>query len=85
MRITMMVAALTLAGLSACSADRPSQAAPAPMPGSDRDAHGCIASAGYVWCARTDQCERPWELAESHAFENSAQDFEAFCTALRPR
>ncbi|MGV8176673.1 MAG: substrate-binding periplasmic protein [Candidatus Bilamarchaeaceae archaeon] len=32
-----------------------------PMPGSDRDSHGCIPSAGYEWCAETQTCIRPWE------------------------
>jgi len=32
-----------------------------PMPGSDRDAHGCIPSAGYTWCDATQKCIRPWE------------------------
>jgi predicted lipoprotein with Yx(FWY)xxD motif len=32
-----------------------------PMPGSDRDAHGCIPSAGYVWCDASQKCIRPWE------------------------
>jgi len=35
--------------------------APTPMPGSDRDAYGCIPSAGYTWCADLNQCIRPWE------------------------
>ncbi|GAB3347550.1 hypothetical protein [Lysobacter tyrosinilyticus] len=51
------------------------------MPGSDRDAHGCIPSAGYSWCARTNQCERPWELAKAKGFENTPQGFEQFCSA----
>ncbi len=29
--------------------------------GGDRDAHGCIPSAGYAWCASLNQCIRPWE------------------------
>ncbi len=29
--------------------------------GNDRDEHGCIISAGYVWCESLDQCHRPWE------------------------
>jgi len=29
--------------------------------GSDRDRHGCIASAGYSWCDATSSCIRPWE------------------------
>lgn len=50
-----------------------------PMPGSDRDAHGCIGSAGYVWCKKTGQCERPWELAEEKGFANTQADFETYC------
>ena len=33
------------------------------MVGSDRDAHGCIASAGYSWCEAQQRCLRPWEEA----------------------
>ncbi|WP_396331590.1 hypothetical protein [Burkholderia anthina] len=54
------------------------QAAPTSV-GGDRDAHGCIGSAGYAWCERTQQCERPWELAKAHGITNSAQVFEQFC------
>jgi hypothetical protein len=50
-----------------------------PAPGSDRDSHGCIPSAGYSWCARTNQCERPWELAKANGFENSREGFDKFC------
>lgn len=32
-----------------------------PMPGSDRDAHGCIPSAGYGWCEVKQSCVREWE------------------------
>ncbi|RQS26748.1 hypothetical protein DIE03_22955 [Burkholderia sp. Bp8992] len=59
-------------------ADTSAQAAP-PMVGGDRDAHGCIGSAGYAWCERTQQCERPWELAKARGFANSAQGYEQFC------
>ncbi|MFP3950430.1 MAG: hypothetical protein ACLFUZ_05070 [Candidatus Micrarchaeia archaeon] len=31
------------------------------MPGSDRDEHGCIPSAGYEWCESLQECIRPWE------------------------
>lgn len=41
-------------------------------PGSDRDAHGCIPSAGYLWCAKTNSCERPWELAKKEGFIGKA-------------
>ena len=47
--------------------------------GADRDAHGCIGSAGYSWCARTNQCERPWELAKKQGFENTKAAFGKYC------
>lgn len=50
-----------------------------PMPGSDRDSHGCIGSAGYAWCARTDRCERPWELARKQGLGTDAAAFDHFC------
>jgi hypothetical protein len=31
------------------------------MPGSDRDSHGCIGSAGYTWCEAKQKCLREWE------------------------
>ena len=75
-----------IAMLAACStppAASPQTAAPvapAPsMPGSDRDAHGCIGSAGYAWCRESGQCERPWELAKAKGFENTPAAFAAYC------
>ncbi|VWD20210.1 putative lipoprotein [Burkholderia lata] len=76
--------------LSACAAQSSAPAAasapadastqpPPPMPGSDRDAHGCIPSAGYSWCEATQQCEHPWELARQKGFANSAQAYDQFC------
>ena len=35
----------------------------APLVGGDRDAHGCIGSAGYSWCEAKQKCLRPWEEA----------------------
>lgn len=29
--------------------------------GGDRDIHGCIGSAGYVWCEPKNKCLRDWE------------------------
>ncbi|WP_370979529.1 hypothetical protein [Agaribacterium sp. ZY112] len=49
------------------------------LAGSDKDEHGCIGSAGYAWCISTQQCERPWELAQKEGFENSDKAFSAFC------
>lgn len=49
--------------------------------GGDRDAHGCIASAGYAWCERERACARPWELAKDKGFENEAESFRRYCDA----
>lgn len=86
---TFALLALTLAALllSACTGGGPVDAAPqasesgTPLPGGDRDAHGCIGSAGYRWCEATQQCERPWELAQARGFENTAEAYGAFCAA----
>ena len=32
--------------------------------GADRDAHGCIGSAGYTWSEAQQACIRPWEQAD---------------------
>ena len=32
-----------------------------PLLGGDRDEHGCIPSAGYIWCEKLQKCIRPWE------------------------
>jgi len=47
--------------------------------GADKDAHGCKSSAGFQWCAKTKQCERPWELAKKEKFDNTAEAFKSFC------
>ena len=51
---TALIAATTL---SACAA--PSE----PIFGSDRDAHGCIGSAGQSWSVLKQQCVQPWDVA----------------------
>jgi hypothetical protein len=52
-----------------------------PIVGNDRDAHGCIGSAGYLWCAKTAQCERPWELAQQQGLAQKSDAFETFCNS----
>jgi len=47
--------------------------------GSDRDGHGCIGSAGYSWCEKSQNCERPWEFASKNDFTNSSEAFDTFC------
>lgn len=83
----LLSATALIALLAACSTPpappQEAAAAPAPpappMPGSDRDAHGCIGSAGYAWCGASGQCERPWELAKAKGFENTPAAFAAYC------
>lgn len=84
---------LLAACLSACSTGPSTPAAstagepdaPVPAPGSDRDANGCIPSAGYAWCAKTAQCERPWELAKAQGLDEGAEAFDAFCGNPEPQ
>ena len=72
-----IVTTLVAVGILACSdGQRGKEQA---LTGSDRDAHGCIISAGYRWCEKTKKCERPWELADKEKFENSAKAFHDFC------
>lgn len=42
------------------SAKLPSPPSP-PVLGGDKDAHGCIGTAGYSWCEQKQKCYRPWE------------------------
>ncbi len=49
------------------------------LAGADRDGHGCIGSAGYLWCVKENQCTRPWELAKEKQFSNSKEAFERYC------
>ncbi|WP_411851610.1 peptidase [Stenotrophomonas sp. LGBM10] len=67
--------------LAACST--PSPPAP-PVVGGDRDSHGCIGSAGYRWCTRSGQCERPWELAKAQGLDNTAAAIDAYCATPAP-
>jgi hypothetical protein len=81
----MLVAVLPLA-LAACSVASPppreEPVAPAEhMVGGDRDAHGCIASAGYQWCQRAKRCVRSWELAKEAGFDNTPDAFAQYCAA----
>ena len=70
--------------LTACSEESGSSgnmsASPAgKVVGGDRDANGCIGSAGYQWCASLNKCVRPWEIAKQQGFENTPDSFTAYC------
>ena len=53
---------------------------PTSTPGTDRDEHGCIRSAGYSWCAKEAKCVRPWELAKEKGFASTEEAFRAYCS-----
>ena len=79
MKKILLPATIIMACLFGCDSSQNSNSEKTGMPGSDKDEHGCIASAGYQWCEQTKQCQRPWELAEKEGFENTAEQFEAYC------
>ncbi|HDS0948066.1 TPA: hypothetical protein QDZ34_004370 [Stenotrophomonas maltophilia] len=81
--IPMVLLVVALAG---CARPAPTPARTdtppaAPVVGGDRDAHGCIGSAGYQWCQRSQRCERPWELAQAQGLANTAEAIDAWCAA----
>lgn len=47
--------------------------------GNDRDEHGCIGSAGYVWCAKENACVRPWELTAAKGLPNLESALAGYC------
>ncbi len=76
---------MLVSALSACKEPGLPEVEPAPNPtpvivGGDRDAHGCIGSAGNAWCERTGRCERPWELAKTAGFPLSPEGFQSYCS-----
>ena len=84
MKVLLLIPALLV--LAACAS--PDNAAPRadgkpsttmPKVGGDRDAHGCIGSAGYQWCEYSQRCERPWELAQAQGLANTAESIDAYC------
>ena len=83
MRIATLLLIATAAILSACSGETSlepgAQSKDASALGSDRDAHGCITSAGYRWCASEIGCKRPWELAEEKGFDATPEAFDEYC------
>lgn len=84
MKIHLCIIGLCLLILSACRQIDivPNPISPESKPlivGADKDAHGCIPSAGYTWCAKTNQCVRPWELAKAQGFKVSEADFDKYC------
>jgi hypothetical protein len=80
-----VVAALIvgIGAMAGCSTASKAGQATRPPVGADRDAQGCIASAGYTWCAREAACVRPWELAQQRGFANTSEVFAKYCAGAR--
>ena len=49
--------------LMSCNQPKTADTPPAdkPLVGGDKDEHGCIGSAGYMWCEPKKKCLRIWE------------------------
>ncbi len=71
-RISLLGLVLLVTSLSGCGVKLP-------ILGAERDAKGCLPSAGYMWCTKTARCERPWELAREHNFTNTPAAFKQYC------
>ena len=56
---------------TASNAESAASNASMPMTGADKDAKGCIASAGFIWCNKEKKCVQPWENAASVAIPNT--------------
>ncbi len=59
--------------------ERSMKRSPRKPTGSDKDVNGCIGSAGYQWCAKTNKCERPWELGKKEKIKNEKKAFDTYC------
>ena len=76
MRFTTFLSLFLVTTLSACSSTAPPQSTTA---GVDRTVNGCSPTAGYSWCTRTNQCERPWVLGKKEDFAQTKEAFDRFC------
>lgn len=67
---------LLLLGITACSSTTPESI------GGDRDEYGCLPAAGYLWCERTQRCERSWELADAVRIPHTEAEVKAYCDII---
>ena len=78
----IFLAAFCLMTLAACGNEPiPVEPPPARAVGGERDEHGCLGAAGYVWCGREAACVRPWELAAAKGLEAGGEAFQRYCSA----
>lgn len=92
--ILILVLLLGLVSLAAIMWQRKSSSSETPseavLVGNDRDAHGCISSAGYSWCESKNKCLRifeencesqPLSVSPTQEKENLALEIKALLTA----
>lgn len=78
----IFLAVFSLMTLAACGhAPHPVEPPPVRAVGGERDMHGCLGAAGYVWCGREAACVRPWELAAARGFDAGGEAFRRYCSA----
>lgn len=66
---TILILIFTVVILSGCTKNKSSLPKPSPSPvaGNNKDAHGCISSAGFTWCETKNTCLR---TSEKECFAN---------------
>lgn len=70
-RLLLVLLAVAIVMIAAWYVVRGVVANPEPtLIGGQKDAHGCLAAAGYSWCEAKQACVRPWET---------------YCTAAAPK
>ena len=74
-----LTAALLVTSAASASDEPAAAGKQTPAVGAERDHHGCIPSAGYRWCAKANECVRPWELAKEQGLDPTFEAFEDFC------
>ena len=72
LKVILVILVVLVLGVIAYMVFGSGTAAPTPVVGGDRDAHGCIGSAGYSWCDARQECIRPWEEYCTAAASTSA-------------
>jgi len=71
----ILIIGILLVGCTAAEKAQTSDKSQGQLVGNDRDAHGCIGSAGYSWCEAKQTCLRPWEekcVASTQPAENAS-------------
>lgn len=77
----VLVSAILFAGVALSVSAQTTTTTSSPKVGGDRDAHGCIPSAGYSWNAERKVCVRQWEKKQNE--KNKTESARASSTEAR--